>query len=269
MSQRVLRVIENHPVLCFYVLAFLISWSSWIPQLLFAYQLFPLDHPLFNFLGGAGPTLAAVIVLWVTKGRNSVGELFATLGKWKAPLFWYLFVFLFWFTAAGCALVLGKFFGVPIPDFGSFLWITLLPIFITMLLSNVWEEIGWRGFALPELQKKYSDWQIVLIMGVLWSVWHLPLMLNPTSPMAGLPWLAEVLFSLALTTLYIWIYNHTERSLFFVTIFHAMSNTIAYILLTMDVFEQSYVFVVAVTSLAAVLVVLQYGAQRFGISEID
>jgi membrane protease YdiL (CAAX protease family) len=163
---------------------------------------------------------------------------------------------------AALALAAGTLFGQPFPDFAGFAWFSLLPIFIGMLLSNVWEEIGWRGFALPRLQERYNDLVIVLLMGFLWELWHLPLYLNPANPMSGLNPLLFILFSLALTALYTWLYNHTRPSLFFVTVFHAMSNTVAAVLLDRGVFVSSYAAVVVVTALAAGMLFSIYGIKR-------
>lgn len=259
--------VRQHPIVAFYVLAFAITWLGWVPQTLYNYGLFPFDHPLFTFLGGGGPTLAAVIVIWVLKGKNGPRELFAPLFKWRIPRRWFLFVFLFWFVVAAIALGAGSLFGQGFPTAGQFAWPVLLPVFITMLLSNVWEEIGWRGFALPRLQERHSDLNIAFMMGLLWSLWHLPLLLDPTSPMSSLPWYGEIIFSLALTVIYTWLYNNTRGSLLFVSIFHAMANTIAFILLELNVFSSSYIFVVGVTAIFAVSIVLFYGPQRFSRSK--
>ena len=134
-------------------------------------------------------------------------------------------------VVAAIALGTGTIFGQTLPSIRQFGWIGLFPIFVAMLLSNVWEEIGWRGFAPPRLQRSFSDLKIVFIMGLLWSLWHLPLMLNPTSSISGLPWYGEIIFSLSLTVIYTWLYEHTNCSLFFVSVFHAMSNTVAFVLL--------------------------------------
>ncbi|TVQ23068.1 MAG: CPBP family intramembrane metalloprotease [Leptolyngbya sp. DLM2.Bin15] len=45
----------------------------------------------------------------------------------------------------------------------------------------------WRGFALPHLQKRYNALSATLIMGLLWSLWHLPLIFLTGSPMAQSP----------------------------------------------------------------------------------
>jgi membrane protease YdiL (CAAX protease family) len=254
---------KKHPVLWFYVLAFVISWLGWIPQTLHARGAFPFDSPLFSLLGGAGPTLAAVIVILIFEKKDNLRNLFAPLFQLRASAWWFVFAFGFWFVAAAVALGVGAFFGQAIPALDKFPWINLLPLFVTMLLSNVWEEIGWRGFALPRLQAKYPDLTIAFLMGVLWSLWHLPLMLNPSSPMSGLPWYGELLFSLSLTVIYTWLYLNTRGSLFFVSVFHAMSNTVAFILLEMGVFVSSYIFVVGVTTVTALILLLVYGPQRF------
>lgn len=264
-----MRLIKQYPIWAFYILAFAISWLGWVPQTLHNRGLFPFDHPLLSFLGGAGPTLAAVIVVWALKGKDGPLDLFAPLFQWRAGWQWFAFVFLAWFVIAAAALGAGALFGQGFPSLALFAWPALLPIFITMLLSNVWEEIGWRGFALPRFQEQYGDLKIAILMGILWELWHLPLILDPTNPMSSLPWYGGLLFSLALSVIYIWLYNHTQRSLLFVSIFHAMSNTVAFALLELDVFTASYLWVVGVTSIFAILIVLRYGMHRFGKSNIQ
>jgi len=254
---------RRYPVAIFYLLAFAITWLGWAPQALHARGAFPFDSPLLGVLGGAGPTLAAVLVLLAIKGKDGPRELFAPLAWWKSSWGWWVVAFLGWFAIAAVALGVGALFGQPFGAALRFNWLALPAIFVTMLLSNVWEEIGWRGFALPRLQERHGDLTIACIMGLLWSLWHLPLYLNPASPMSELPWLGDVVFSIALTVLYTWLYNNTRGSLFFVSIFHAMSNTVAFALAESGVFVSSYGYVVGVTAALALAVVLLRGPRRF------
>ncbi len=259
--------VRRHAVVLFYLLAFALSWLGWVPQALHARGLFPFDSPLLGLLGGSGPTLAAVIVLLLLRDRNGLRDLFRSLFRLRVSFWWYLFAFGFWVAVTALALGLGALFGQPfrhfawVPHLPS--WPTLLSIFVTMLLSNVWEEIGWRGFALPRLRQKAADLPVALLMGSLWFLWHLPLLLNPSSPMAGLPWYGMLIFCLSQTVIYTWLYAHTAPSLFFVSILHAMSNTVAFVLLDLGVFVPSYPFVVGVTTLVALVLVLIYGPRRF------
>lgn len=254
--------IKRHPVLVFYCLAFAFSWLGWIPQTLYSYGKFPFDTPLFTVLGGVGPTLAAVLVVRVLREQGGIRALFAPLLRWKAPFVWSALALGFWPAVTLLTQGAARIAGDTLPTIPKSVWGSLFPVFLLMLLSNVWEEIGWRGFALPRLQEKYSDLVIVLVMGSLWTLWHLPLLFNPASPMSTLPWYGELVFNLSLTAIYTWLYRHTDGSLFFVTIFHAMSNTVAFLLLEAKAYTVTYNFMVGATALVAVVLFLCYGPQR-------
>jgi len=159
--------IKSHPVVAFYILAFVISWLGWIPQALYGRGLSSFNSPLLNFLAVGGPTLAAVTVILLIKEKGGLRKLFGALFKLRISFGWYVFVFGFWFVVAAIVLGIRAIFGQALPSFSQFGWIGLFPIFIYMLLTNVWEEIGWRGFALSRLQESYNDLKIVLIMGLL------------------------------------------------------------------------------------------------------
>ncbi len=47
----------------------------------------------------------------------------------------------------------------------------------TSLSSALGEEIGWRGFLAPQLAKVTSFTKTALISGIIWSIWHYPLLL--------------------------------------------------------------------------------------------
>ena len=257
-------MIKRRPLASFYLLAFTISWLGWIPQTLQARGLISLDLAVLTWLGGAGPTLAAVIVMWSLAGRHGPARLFKPLFDWKRRWYWYLIVFIFWPLAGILSWMLINVLGGS-PGLANTANLSLLlPVFFGMLLSNVWEEIGWRGFALPHFQRRFGDVTIALIMGSLWSFWHLPLLLDPSSPMSQFPWLLEILFSIAQTVIYIWLYNQTRGSLVFVSLFHAMANTVAFALLDLGLLISTYPYVVAVTSIAAAALILRYGARRLG-----
>jgi membrane protease YdiL (CAAX protease family) len=255
--------IKSHPVVAFYILAFVISWLGWIPQALYGRGLSSYNSPLLNFLAGGGPTLAAVTVILLIKEKGSLRKLFGALLKLRISFGWYVFVFGFWFVVAAIVLGIRAIFGQALPSFSQFGWIGLFPIFGYMLLTNVWEEIGWRGFALPRLQCSFSDLKIVFIMGLLWSLWHLPLVLDPTSPMSRQPWYGFIIWELSSIVIYTWLYEHTRGSLFFVSVFHAMSNTVAYVLLQLGISESTYLPEVGVTTAFAIAILLAYGPQRF------
>lgn len=256
--------IKRHPVFAFYILAFLFSWLGWVPQAFYARGLFPFDSPIFLLLGGFGPAIAAVIVIAILKGKEGPAGLFRALFQGRVRIIWYATALLGWPLIALIAILLDKLLGGPAPDWSQFgAWTGIIPLFIMNLLSNVWEEIGWRGFALPRLQERYSALAASMIVGSLWWLWHMPLIFNPTNPMSEFPLVPEIVFTLAQAIIYTWLYNNTGGSLLFVTLFHAMSNTVAFSLLkVMPDFGRNYLLTVAVTAGAAVVIVLVYGLRR-------
>jgi uncharacterized protein len=75
---------------------------------------------------------------------------------------------------------------VPIKAQVTTSWITLLIIFGNNLIRGpLGEELGWRGFVLNELQKKYSPIKSAIIIGVVWGFWHTPLWFI-TSELSGI-----------------------------------------------------------------------------------
>lgn len=85
---RIPRWIRGRPVFAFYVLAFALTWLGWVPQALHSRGLFPLDVPLL-YLFGAGPMVAAFVVLRVLRGGEGCRELFGPLLRWRVGAGWY------------------------------------------------------------------------------------------------------------------------------------------------------------------------------------
>src|SRR5574337_857223 len=52
----------------------------------------------------------------------------------------------------------------------QFLWL----LFYLLTTGPLGEELGWRGFALPRLLKRFNPFVASLVLGAIWGVWHLP-----------------------------------------------------------------------------------------------
>lgn len=215
--------IKKQPVVTFYLLAFAITWAGWLPQVAYSRGSFPFDSPLFYILGGIGPGLAAYLVLGVLRGKECVGELFAPLWKWRVGAVWYAVALLantvFWLAA----IRLSGDTRLNVAPPGG--WPTLLSTFLIAFFAAIPEEVGWRGFVLPRLQSRTSALAASLMIGVLSALWHIPLLLNVHSVMSSYEVLPYIVYVIALSVLYTWLYNSTRRSLLIVTLFHAASNT--------------------------------------------
>ena len=65
-----------------------------------------------------------------------------------------------------------------IPAFSN-VYLSEMAISLTIGVAPLWEEVGWRGFALPRMQRLYGPVVGTLILGALWGVWHLPFFFGP------------------------------------------------------------------------------------------
>lgn len=221
---------KKHPLAAFYLLAFALSWLGWAPHLAGSRGIAPFDHPAFSLtylLAGLGPAIAAVAVAAASEGRQGVRQLLAPLLAWRVRWVWYLAaltgpVLLF----AGATLLDALRSGVPAATKPIGPWSGVLVALLGNVLMNVWEEIGWRGFALPRLQARSQALAAACIAGVLWGLWHLPLFFIQGHPFASEPYLPWLLGIVAESILYTWLYNGARGSLLIVTLFHAAINTV-------------------------------------------
>jgi membrane protease YdiL (CAAX protease family) len=98
-------------------------------------------------------------------------------------------------------------------------------VILWLLTWGMGEEVGWRGFALPRLQRHRSALAATIVLGVIHAFWHLPAFFykdayKAMGLAAGLPML--VISVVAAAILFTWIYNSTRGSLLMVTVFHGL-----------------------------------------------
>lgn len=207
----------RHDVILFLVLAYLFSWAIW-PLML----LNPTSTPLVPF----GPLIAALIVTVLVAGWPGVLGLVKQLGHWRVHPLWYATAILgpFALTALAAAVVVAT--GAPSPDWSVYAdWSGLATTLLaTALIIGVFEELGWRGFALPRMQRRHSALWAALVLGAVWALWHLPELVSDPGEREPVPYLIAVL---AWSVIITWLYNSTRASLPVVILFHAAINTAA------------------------------------------
>ncbi len=246
---------KKHPVLWFYLLAFAISWLGWLPMVAGSRGVAPLQHPLFQvllLLPAIGPALAAILVTAANEGKAGVNRLFKPLVQWRVGAAWVLVAV----VAPALLLLAGKIvtqvlgLAAPSAPRGNVLGLAMATL-VMSVLSNTWEEVGWRGFALPRLQKRYNALGATLVVGVLWGLWHLPLFFWKDNPMSAYPFLSWFIGTVALSFIYTWLYNSAQGSLLMVTLFHVLHNTFGVVIAGVAVPALTIVYLV----LAGLLVV--------------
>ena len=225
-----MKDIPARRLVSFFILTFAFSWLLWLPQVL-KFNGFP-NLPEVVGLPGTfapfGPALAAFYLTWKKGGKSAAKTLLKRGWSTAFHKGWLLPAMLLGpITALLTATILGS-------VQGSFSWehgvppAMIFPVFLMILLTNaIPEEFGWRGFALDLLQERNSAITASLILGVIWSLWHLPLFFIEGTTQAAIPMIEYFLQTIVLSILYTWLYNNTGGSLLVVILFHAVANTSA------------------------------------------
>ncbi len=205
--------LARHPLLTFTVLTLVLSWLPVIP---YALGVFP--APLL----ACGPFLAAIITAAVVGGKKGLRAYFRRLIRWRVGVGWYIVALLApvagWAIAGYVNVLLGA--APPSPDqlAGWSLIITSTLIFLINPFGGAFEEPGWRGYALPLLLRRHSALVATAVLGVIWTLWHLPLFV-----VGSIPWPDAVLV-FALTFVFTAIYLQTAGSVLIAFLLHASLN---------------------------------------------
>ena len=206
----------RHDLLLFFVLAYLLSWALW-PLVI----LNPTSSPLVPF----GPLIAAVVVSLLAGGRKELWALLKQLTRWRVHPIWYAIALVGPFAMAVATMALAVALGAPISRSGAYadLGAVAYTLLSTMIIVGLFEEVGWRGFALPRLQRRLDALWAALVLGAIWALWHLPELIS--DPTRQRPPLQFVVWALALSVIFTWLYNSTNGSLPIVIICHGAIDT--------------------------------------------
>jgi CAAX protease family protein len=204
-------------LIVFFVLAYALSWWAWV---LYAFDAFP--NPVASF----GPFLAALLVLALTEGRPGVVGLLRRMVRWRVGVGWYVVAILVPAGITGLATLLNVGLGAEPPS-GAALgrWTsivgTLAFVLVVPGVGGAWEEPGWRGYAVPRLQARWSALASALVLGVLVAGWHLPLMVT------GQVHYADVVSIMGAAVVINWLFNHVRGSVLLIMLLHATNNAVS------------------------------------------
>lgn len=236
-SRSLQYVMREHPLFFFFLMAYAISWILSVPVILSEWHILPKTGFTFYFfftIKSFGPFLAAYIMTRIMEGKKGWLSFRSRFRLLHVGWQWYAFILL----GVPALMLLGisvlpgalaSFRGFP-PHFV----ITYLISFILIFFGGgpLGEEPGWRGFALPRMQSRYGPLCGSLLLGALWTFWHLPDFLTSAQKggpgtglypfYSGLPvFFLEVM---ALAILFTWVSNNTKGSIFIAILLHASYN---------------------------------------------
>jgi membrane protease YdiL (CAAX protease family) len=225
MAKRRIAWVDSHPVAAFFIGAYAYTWiisapafvmeESWTPWILI-------------YIGSFGPPISAAVVTWLQ--GESVRAWARQIGRWRVSWRWWLAAF-----GLPVAIVLAT-TGILVAVGGpvdpaqlsaSPVLIAIIFVFGLTVSGGLNEEPGWRGFAQPHLNERYSALTASLIIGIVWAFWHLPYFVIPITPHSSFTLVNQVGWFLGIVLLSVilaWAYNNTG-SVLIVMVLHAMVNT--------------------------------------------
>jgi membrane protease YdiL (CAAX protease family) len=224
------RLAQRHEILGFFILTYIFSWSLGIYLALQAVGWCEPHIPLWlHYLYAFGPALAAFVMTYLTTGAQGIRELLGRVFKWRVNWTWWVAAFSPLWLYALIALFQGIALGewVDLRLLGQVNFLPQLNLGAALLLwvltFGLGEEIGWRGYALPRMQRNRSAISATLILALLWALWHWPQFFYVLDPAILPGWLFALT---AGTIVFTWLYNSSHGSVFIIILWHGFFDFI-------------------------------------------
>jgi membrane protease YdiL (CAAX protease family) len=212
----------------FFIITFAFSWLFWLFPVLSSQAdiTSPVNTKLLFVIGLFGPSLTGIFLTAREKGKEGLKKLLKRAIRFRIPLRWLAVILLLPVIVDGIALSIFNQIGGKLPDLPFWTQpLTMIPLFLAMFLNGpIPEEFGWRGYALDRLLGRSNALGASLVLGLIWSFWHLPMFYSNISGHEYMSFLPFMLFVCSLSILFTWVYNNTEGNLFAVILFHATLN---------------------------------------------
>jgi membrane protease YdiL (CAAX protease family) len=206
----------------FLVLSFGLTWGIAAVLILFADQItaifgeIDLGNPLI-ILAIYSPCFAGLFLVWFHYGLEGLGSFFKRLTLWRAPVKWWLFLILGIPAVVYLSAALKGTIGDPLP-FSP--WYQVLPALALALFLGPIEEFGWRGVALPILQRRFAPFWAGLFLGIIAAAWHIPAFLIGGMPQSSWNVAPYFLGIIAIYVILTPFFNASKGSLLIAVLYH-------------------------------------------------
>jgi membrane protease YdiL (CAAX protease family) len=197
----------------FFIITFAWSWILWLPLVLCGFGIIPLSKEMLSVLsipaigiGAFGPAVGALCSLRTTKGKGAIRTYLKSFLSLKFGWKVWSAIFIALGASTTVAWIIPEFFGEArlstlLPNYFIFPLYWLLMIFF----GGGQEEIGWRGYILPLLEKRFGRWIGSGMLGLIWTFWHLPLWFIPGATQTYMKFGGFMMLMLGYSFFYSWI----------------------------------------------------------------
>ncbi len=211
----------SRPPLKFFLLVFVFSVPVWLIGAVADVQVLP-GLPL-SALGAICPMLAALVLVHGQRKTAGVAGLLRRSFDFKRIRHkrWYVPIVLLMPGVSVLVYGLMRWMNLPVPA-PQFSVLATLLMFVALFAGALGEELGWSGYAIDALQKRWRALQASVLLGAVTALWHIVPLVQARRPAAWIAWWC--LYAVAARVLIVWLYNNTGKSVFAAALFHTMLN---------------------------------------------
>jgi hypothetical protein len=225
--------LRHHRLAGFFLVTFALSWG--VPLLVLSVAsilgrtVTVSGYTPLAFLAVWAPALSAVLVVAAVDGWPGVRAYARRVTTFSGARTWYVAVLLgvplVYLLSAVVASATG---GPPLRLESGWLG-TFATVSLLRLTQGPVEEFGWRGFALPLLQRRYSGLVSGVLLGAVWALWHTPALVVATAEFSRggpfFPGVVRLFVALVATSVVITVvYNGSRGSVPLAVGFHWLTN---------------------------------------------
>jgi len=212
-------------VIAFFVGTFALSWSIGALLVAFPEQVETLFGPI-GYTNTAfillvySPGLVGVVMVWRHYGLRGLGNMFRRFTLWRMSGGWWALLLL----GMPAVFYAGAAVTGNTGDFPFDPWYGVLPALIPAFFIGPIEELGWRGVALPLLQRRFAPLWASLIVGVVAALWHTPAFLMSGTKQDSWSFAPFFIGVVAISVILTPMFNAARGSLLIAALFHAQMN---------------------------------------------
>ena len=175
------------------------------------------------------PAIAAGILTYRRSGKMGVKEFLKKAVDFKKVKnkLWYLPAL---FLAPAIYLAsygVMRLTGLPLPDPIIIPPLMVPAFFIMFLIGDTGEELGWSGYAIDPMQKRWGAVKAGLILGAFWAIYHSVTFVQTRHPASWIVW--QCIKTVGMRMVLVWIYNKTGKSVAATNLYHVTDNVSAFL----------------------------------------
>jgi membrane protease YdiL (CAAX protease family) len=218
----------------FFAATFTSSWLLWLPALLIQSHILsiPVSCDFFLRAGSFGPSVSGLILAYGFGRKAELRSLFRSMINIHIRPKWLLFTFLVLPGVSAVSCLIYWLIGGRLPQPQFELWFVPVAFaYILIFMGPLGEEAGWRGFALKRMLRNASPMKSAILLGIIWSFWHLPLFFiegttqNALAAFGLLPaFSCYLLYTVMISVLITLLSVMSNDSVFSSMVFHAIGN---------------------------------------------